>query len=319
MADAETDAEAMAAGVAGDGHFEVLVPARDLHSWPVRTDAGEHLGHVRALHTDDDGHIVSLDVRERWILGPHHVVPAGGMRIVQGAVVVPNSAGHEMVERELEWRPSEEVRSSAAQREQPLPLFVQGNAGARRRFGGIDLVGSLLGALVVVAVVRLVGVLLQAATDPGALVVDTAASTFDAVTSDAMLGIAAAVAIGAFVGGVCAGRASRFDGEANGLLAVAWVLVLGLAFGALGAGFGTEWNAFDAAGLPTIASDSLAGWGLFGFAVLVVIALGCAALGGGVGEAWHRHADRAMLEVVQLAPGERHRPARRHRPHDGMP
>lgn len=299
--------------------IEVFVPTGDLHAWPVRTEDGEFLGHVRGVHTDPKGHIVSLDVRERWILGPHHQVPAGGMRIAHGAVVVPRSAAHEMLEREVEWLHAAEVASSEEQRRQPLPVFVEGHEGARRRFGGIDIVGSLLGALVGIAVMVLVGVLLEAGFDTGPMLVDTSFDSWSQVTSGAMLACAATLVLSGLLGGWAAGRGSRFDGIANGLVAMAWLLAAGLGAAWLGRDAGDEWNAFAVAGIPDLVTAQFEPWGVLAFVLLVALMLGAAAIGGSIGEGWHRRADRVMLDVVPLAPGDPRRPPRRRRHRDGMP
>jgi hypothetical protein len=297
----------------------VVVPTDNLHGWPVRTEDGQLLGHVRDVRTNGEGQIATLDVRERWILGPHHTVPAGGMRIEHGEVVVPRSAADTMLERELEWQPSQEVPAEGAQRVQPLPVWIRGRERAARRFGGVDVLGSMLGALVSIAVIVLVGGVLRAGLETGPLVIDTADSSWDAVSGDSQVATLLAVVAGCFVGGWAAGRASRFDGIANGLLSVAWMLGAGLLAAWAAGRFGSDWDVVKTAGMPAVRSETFESWGVLGFVVTVGLMLLAAAFGGSRGEAWHRTADRVMLDVIAMPPGQRHRPIRQRRHHDGMP
>jgi hypothetical protein len=303
----------------GVRRIEVVVPSGDLHGWPVRTEDGELLGHVRDVHTNSDGQLAALDVRERWILGPVHTVSAGGMRIEHGEVVVPRSAARVMLERELEWQHAEELASEAEQRTQPLPIWIEGRERAARRFGGVDILAAVLGALAAFATIVLVGGVLRAWLELDAFVVDTSSASLDSVTGDAMLAIACSLLAGCLVGGWAAGRSCRFDGVANGLLAVTVLLGAGLVAAGLGADYGADWNVARMAGLPFVETPGFEAWGTIAFFVLVALMVGAGAVGGAIGEAWHRTADRVMLDVVQTPPGERHRPPRRRRPHDGMP
>jgi hypothetical protein len=297
-----------------DTQLEVMLPVGDLHARSVWTEAGELLGHVRGVRTDDRGHVTTLVVREGWIRGRHHDVPAGGMRIDHGDLVVPGSAASEMVERELEPAPVETVPHAAEQAARPMPVFVQGREHAHYRFGGLDAVGALLGSLVMFATLALLGGALVAAFGTSALVVDTDAGTFASVTSTPWLVGLVSIAAAGFLGGWAAGRCARFDGIANGLLSAVLLLGMGLLFGALGRGIGSEHDQFRSFDLPSIVTDGAGLWGVIAAIVLLGSFLVASAVGGALGEAWHRHADRAMLDVVPVNEAHGHRWRTEHRP-----
>lgn len=165
----------------------------------------------------------------------------------------------------------------------------------------------------------LVGGVLRAALETGQLVIDTSSDSWAQVSGDGAIATLVAVLTGCFVGGWAAGRASRFDGIANGLLSVAWMLAAGLVAAWAEASYGPDWDVVGAAGMPDVRSATFEAWGVLGFLVMFALMLLAAGFGGSRGEAWHRTADRVMLDVISLPPGQRHRPIRRRRPHDGMP
>ena len=113
---------------------------------------------------------------------------------------------HELIDRALSLSSSlsQELRGLVAGIDDPLRL--------------VYLLASLLGALVSIATIVLVGGVLRAAFETGPLVVNTGDSTWAAVSSDAVVASFVAIVVGCLVGGWAAGRASRFDGIANGLL-----------------------------------------------------------------------------------------------------
>ncbi len=294
--------------------LEVMLPVGDLHARTVWSETGERLGLVRAVRTDARGHVTTLVVREGWILGREHDVPAGGMRIDHGDLVVPQSASLEMIERELEPAPVERVAHTAEQAERPMPIFVQGGERAHYRFGGLDVVGAVLGALVMFATFSIVGGLLMSVFDAPPLVVDSGLGSFADITTTSMLVGLAGVIVAGFVGGWAAGRCARFDGIGNGLLAATLLLGLGVLSAGLGRWAGSEYDRFQGFGLPRVTTESAAAWGIVGALVMLVALLVASAIGGALGEAWHRHADRAMLDVVPVSESHGHRWRERHRP-----
>lgn len=294
--------------------LEVMLPVGDLHARTVWSEAGERLGLVRGVRTDERGHVTTLVVREGWILGREHDVPAGGMRIDHGDLVVPQSASLEMLERELEPAPVERVAHSPEQAERPMPIFVQGSERAHYRFGGLDIVGALLGSLVMFACLSIVGGVLMSWFDADPLVVDTGLTSFADVTATSMLVGIASVGIAGFLGGWAAGRCARFDGIGNGLLSATLLLGLGVLFAGIGRWAGAEYDRFQGFDLPRVATESAAAWGIVGAVVLLAALLVSAAIGGALGEAWHRHADRAMLDVVPVSESHGRRWRARHRP-----
>lgn len=284
---------------------QVVMPVSELHGRTVWTEAGERIGVVRGVHQDDDGRIVALDVRERWMLGAHHEVPASGMRLEGGDVIVPATA----MARTHDDDDADDV--SAARRDRvverrpiggfsPAPVLLAGREGARGRFGGLDIVGSLFGALVTIASLVLVGGLLAAifSADPAAF--DTSLDSLEAITTEAMVVGAVTLFVACFLGGWAAGRSARFDGAANGLMSVTLVLAIGVAFAALGAWLGDEYDVFANVDMPSFVTDEFTLWGSVALAAALVLMLLGGALGGALGESWHRRADRAMMDVVSV-------------------
>ncbi len=279
----------------------VVMPLGELHGRPVWTEAGERIGVVRGVEQDDDGRIVSLEVRERWMLGPIHEIPATGMRIDQGDIIVPASIG--LVDAEVAERAGDAVDRRSERDLAHAPVLLAGREGARSRFGGLDLVGSMFGALVAIACLVLFGGVLSAIFGSDAATVDTSLTTFGAVTSESMLVGGATIFLASFVGGWAAGRSARFDGVANGLLTVAWVLAIGLVLAAAGRWLGNDYDVLAASDAPRVATDGFAVWGSVAFVAALVLMLLGGALGGALGESWHRRADRTMLDVVTVDEG----------------
>jgi hypothetical protein len=277
----------------------VVMPVGDLHGRAVWTEDGHRLGTVRDVVTDDDGQVVSLDIRERWILGPHHLVPASGLRLDDGDVVLP--AGTRLVD------PDGDVGVVPARASRPMasvaPVLLAGREGARSRFGGLDLVASFFGALVTFASVVLIGGVLAAIFGTGEVRFDTSLDSFSSITSQTLLVGGATLLLASLLGGWCAGRGARFDGVGNGMMTVVWVLAIGVGLGALGAWLGDQYDVYSSTNLPRFVSDDFALWGSVAFAVALVLMLVGGAIGGAIGEHWHRRADRAMLDVVPVEAG----------------
>ncbi len=173
---------------------------------------------------------------------------------------------------------------------------------ARERFGGADLVASILGMLTGLGALVLLGALFAA----GAANIELQTNlinqegTLDEVE---MIGAVTAVAV-AFVsfllGGIAAGRMARFDGSMNGLGAGLWFLLLVAIFGALGAWVGQEYNAFAVANLPNWVSqidvDEVTTAAIVLSAVFAAAVLLGGYLGGRIGDAHNRKVDAAVIE-----------------------
>lgn len=173
---------------------------------------------------------------------------------------------------------------------------------ARERFGGADLVASILGMLAGLGTFVFLGALFAA----GAAKVELQTNllnqegTLDEVEIVGALAAVAVAFVSFLVGGIAAGRMARFDGGMNGLGAGLWFLLLVAVFGALGAWVGAEYNAFAAANLPNWVSqidvDDVT------TAAVVMAAVSAAAillggyLGGRMGDAHNRKVDAALID-----------------------
>lgn len=173
---------------------------------------------------------------------------------------------------------------------------------ARERFGGADLVASILGMLAGLGTFVFLGALFAA----GAANVELQTNllnqegTLDEVEIVGALAAVAVAFVSFLVGGIAAGRMARFDGGMNGLGAGLWFLLLVAVFGALGAWVGAEYNAFAAANLPNWMSqidvDDVT------TAAFVMAAVSAAAillggyLGGRIGDAHNRKVDAALID-----------------------
>lgn len=289
----------------------VVMPVSELHGRTVWNEAGERLGVVRNVNVDDDGRITSLDVRDRWILGPSHHVPAGGMRFEDGDVIVPASilrrrdgaSGEPVQDRDHVVANHDAVAKRAAS---PSPVLLSGATGARSRFGGFDLVGSFLGALAIVGSLVLLGGLLGAALGAEPAIVDTSTGSLEELGTLALIVGAVTLFLSCLLGGWTAGRASRYDGARNGMASAVWVLAFVALFAALGTWLGEQYDVLAGVDLPSFTTEQFALWGSIALAATILIMLLGGALGGMLGAAWHRRADRAMLDVVDVgdAPDE---------------
>lgn len=283
-----------------DRHVEngVLMPVHELRGRTVWTESGDRLGTLRGVSTDDDGRITMLDVQRRWMLGPHHEVAADGMRLEGGDVVVPTAAAdHLQLGRRT--RHSDQVERSEGSA-QASPVLVAGRDGARGRFGGIDVLASLVGAFVAIAALVITGGLLAAVlgTEPAAF--DTGMASVSELTAPVLVG-ALALFVAFFIGGWATGRMARFSGATNGVLMVVWALAMVVGFAALGGWLGEQYNVLGAIELPTLQTDQFAVLGVIALAITLGLMLLGSVLGSVVGERWHRRADRAMLDVVPVA------------------
>jgi uncharacterized membrane protein len=180
---------------------------------------------------------------------------------------------------------------------------------ARERFGGADLVASILGMLTGLGTLVFLAALFAA----GAANVELQTNLLNpegSLDEVEIVGAIAAVAV-AFVsflvGGIAAGRMARFDGGMNGLGAGLWFLLLVAVFGALGAWVGEEYNAFAVADLPNWVSqidvDEVTTAAFIMSAVFAAAILLGGWLGGRIGDSHNRKVDAAILEdAVHGAP-----------------
>jgi uncharacterized membrane protein len=180
---------------------------------------------------------------------------------------------------------------------------------ARERFGGADLVASLLGMLAGLGTLVFLAALFAA----GAANVELQTNllnqegTLDEIEIVGAIAAVAVAFVSFLVGGIAAGRIARFDGGMNGLGAGLWFLLLVAVFGALGAWVGEEYNAFAVADLPNWVSqidvDEVTTAAFIMSAVFAAVILLGGWLGGRIGDSHNRKVDAAILEdAVHGAP-----------------
>ena len=175
-------------------------------------------------------------------------------------------------------------------------------ASIKERFGGVDTPAALMGMFTALGVLVFIGALIAAGA--GSIPYQLNASDIDGnVTEIEVAGmlIAAAVIFFAFMaGGWAAGRMARYDGGINGVGVALWTLLAIAVFAALGAWVGTEYNAFQRAGLPDwfsqIRGDDVTTMGVVAAVVSSALMLLGAYLGGQLGETYHRKVDAALAD-----------------------
>lgn len=276
----------------------LALPVEELRGREVWTESGDRLGTLRGFDTDDAGRIVALDVRHGWMFGHHHEVDATDMRMEGGDIVVPDVAVRDMDAT----RPATATATppTAARAGSSEPVLIAGRDGARSYYGGLDPAAGLIGALVAIASFVLVGGLLAVIFDTAVLALDSAATSWDVLTADAMLVGAAALAVAYLLGGWAAGRSARFNGAVNGASVVLWTVVLGIAFAIAGTLFGSEYDLFNAADLPQLDWSDVGIAGVVGMLIGLAIMFACSMLGGLVGSLRNHRVDRRMLDVVEV-------------------
>ena len=159
-------------------------------------------------------------------------------------------------------------------------------AEARSRFGGLDVPAVLGGALAGLGTAALLGGLATAlGLEVGSIDVDAEALAVGGLLTSVLL-----VGLSALVGGWVAGRAARYDGARNGLLAV---LLMSLLLALLGAA-----GAYTAAGggLPvSLDSERLTTAALIAAGIGLLVAALAGLLGGRLGARWHRDVDDVLV------------------------
>jgi uncharacterized membrane protein len=180
---------------------------------------------------------------------------------------------------------------------------------AREKYGGADLVASILGMFAGLGTLIFLAALFAA----GAANVELQTNllnpegTLDEVEIVGAIAAVAVAFVSFLVGGIAAGRMARFDGGMNGLGAGLWFLLLVAVFGALGAWVGEEYNAFAVADLPNWVSqidvDEVTTAAFIMSAVFAAVILLGGWLGGRIGDSHNRKVDAAILEdAVHGAP-----------------
>jgi hypothetical protein len=179
---------------------------------------------------------------------------------------------------------------------------------AGERFGGADLVASLLGMFAGLGTLVFLGSLFAA----GAANVELQTNlinpegTLDEVEMVGAIAAVAVVFVSFLVGGIAAGRIARYDGGMNGLGAGLWFLLLVAIFAALGAWVGQEYNAFAAAELPNwvaqIDVDEVTAAAIVMTVVSAAAVLLGGYLGGRIGDAHNRKVDAAIIEEAAHGP-----------------
>jgi hypothetical protein len=179
---------------------------------------------------------------------------------------------------------------------------------SRERFGGADLVASLLGMFAALGTMIFLAALFAA----GAANVELQTNllnqegTLDEIEMVGAIAAVAVVFVSFLVGGIAAGRMARFDGGMNGLGAGLWFLLLVAVFAALGAWVGEEYNAFAVAELPNwvaqIDVEEVTAAAIVMTAVSAAAVLLGGYLGGRIGDAHNRKVDAAILEEAAHGP-----------------
>jgi hypothetical protein len=179
---------------------------------------------------------------------------------------------------------------------------------ARERFGGADIVASLVGMLAGLGTLVFLGALFAAGAANIELQVNllNQEGTLDEVEIVGAITAVVVVFVSFLVGGLAAGRMARFDGGMNGLGAGLWFLLLVAIFAALGAWVGPEYNAFAAAELPNwmaqIDVDEVTTAAILMSAVSAVAILAGGYLGGRIGDSHNRKVDAAIIDEAVHGP-----------------
>jgi hypothetical protein len=240
------------------------------------------------------------------MLGHHDRIEAGGMRLEEGDVVVPDAVADATRAREQASTvaPSSPAAAVAAA---PAPLLIRGREGARQRFGGVDFFAGTIGALVAIATMLLVGGVLTAAFAADVAAFNTADTSNSLLTSEVFWVGCATLLVGFLAGGLAAGRSARYDGFLNGLLVPVWAAIIAGLFGIAELIWGGEYNITRAIDLPRFDFANLGDMATVG-SIGMLIAFGCmlvaGAIGGALGERWHHRVDRSMLDVIDVAERE---------------
>lgn len=175
-------------------------------------------------------------------------------------------------------------------------------SGVRERFGKADLVASLLGMLTALGMLVFFGALIAAVAAGFELQTNLINETgaLDELEIGGAIAAAGIVLVSFLVGGIAAGRISRYDGGMNGIGTALWFLLLLAVFAALGAWVGQEYNVFANADLPNwvaqIDVEEVTTVAIVMSIVFVVVMFVGGYLGGRIGESYHRKVDAAIVD-----------------------
>jgi amino acid transporter len=196
------------------------------------------------------------------------------------------------------------ARTAATPTDLPQERVGPGDVHARQReeFGGFSFGSVFFGWLVAIGLaVLLTAVLTAAGTAIGITELNDGELSDNAET----IGLLGAILLFAvlflsyYAGGYVAGRLARFDGSRQGF--GVWILgvLVTVAFAALAALAGSEWNVFEQLDLPRIPIDegTLTTGGAITLAAIVLGTLLAAIAGGKVGERFHRRVDRVAFDA----------------------
>jgi uncharacterized membrane protein len=171
----------------------------------------------------------------------------------------------------------------------------------RERYGKADLVASILGMFAAVGTLVFLGALFAAGTATIELQTNllNQDGTLDEVETVGAIAAMVVLFVSFLVGGIAAGRMSRYDGGMNGMGTALWFLLLVTIFAALGAWVGQEYNAFALADLPNWVSqvdvENVTTTAIVMSIVSVVVILLGGYLGGRIGDSYNRKVDEALL------------------------
>jgi hypothetical protein len=178
-------------------------------------------------------------------------------------------------------------------------------ATVRERFGKADLVASILGMFAALGTL----VFLTALFAAGAANVELQTNllnqdgTLDEVEIVGAIAAMAVLFVSFLVGGIAAGRMSRYDGGINGMGTALWFLLLVVVFAALGTWVGQEYNAFALADLPNWAAqvdvEEVTTAAIVMSAVAVGVTLLGGYIGGRIGDSYNRKVDAALVDEVR--------------------
>jgi hypothetical protein len=195
------------------------------------------------------------------------------------------------------------ARTAATPTDLPRERVAEQDVHARQReeFGGFSPGSVFFGWLVAIGLAALLtGVLTGAGTAIGITELSDGELSDSAETIGLLGGILlfGVLLLSYFAGGYVAGRLARFDGAVQGF--GVWILgvVMTLAFAALAALAGSEWNVFERLDLPRIPVDegTLTTGGAITLGAIVIGTLIAVVAGGKVGERFHRKVDRVAFE-----------------------
>ena len=175
----------------------------------------------------------------------------------------------------------------------------------RERYGKADLVASVLGMFAAIGTL----VFLTALFAAGAANVEPQINllnqdgTLSEVETVGAIAAGVVLFVSFLVGGIAAGRMSRYDGGMNGMGTALWFLLLVTVFAALGAWVGEEYNAFALADLPNWAAqvdvEEITTAAIIASAVAVVVTLLGGYLGGRIGDSYNRKVDAALVDEAR--------------------